>query len=263
MFDLTLAAISWEPEIRGATAVLIGFVVLCGSVYLLLATNSGARTGLLLAIAGLFGWMAIMGVIWWIYGIGWVGDAPSWHAVEVNWGRPEQAVTEPLRDDPELDDWIELASDNPSFGEISAATSVALTAGNPPPFDAAGDFIVLDIHEIGGKPDRDGDSLVDRVTHRITNTLRITHPVHYAVVRVQGVVDQGETPAGQAPPRPIADEDAPIVALVLERDLGNLRLNPAVFTFFCTVVFGITANALHRRDKMEAENRARSEPLEV
>ena len=81
VLDLTLAAISWEPEIRGALAVLIGFVVLCGSVYLLVATNSGARTGLLISIAGLFGWFSIMGVIWWIYGIGWIGDAPSWQTV--------------------------------------------------------------------------------------------------------------------------------------------------------------------------------------
>ena len=27
--------------------------------------------------------MAIMGIIWWIFGIGWVGASPSWHMVEV------------------------------------------------------------------------------------------------------------------------------------------------------------------------------------
>lgn len=263
MFDLTLAAISWEPHIRGALAVLIGFVVLCGSVYLLLATNSGARTGLLLAICGLFGWMAIMGTVWWAYGIGWAGDDPSWSAVEVNYGDPSTAVTEALREDPELEDWELLAADNPAFGELQASTGVALTEGNPAPFESAADFIILDIHETGGKPDREGDSTVDRVTHKITNSLRLTHPTRYAVVRVQRVVDQGEPPPGAPPFTPIADETQPVVALVLVRDLGNLRLQPAAFTFFCLVVFGITANVLHRRDKAEAENRARTEPLGV
>lgn len=259
MFDLTFAAISWEPHIRGMSAVLIGFVVLCGSVYLLLATNSGARTGLLLAIAGLFGWMSIMGIIWWMYGIGWVGDSPSWYAAEINWGQPEAAVTEVLQEDPELEDWSPIPQEDAAFGELQAAATDALTEAGS--FETAGDFIIIDAHETGGKPDRASDSVVDRVTNRISNTLRVTHPTHYAVVRVQQVVDQGPPAPGEAPPTPIADESQPVVHLVLIRDIGNLRLLPAVFTFFCMVVFGITANALHRRDKMEAENRARTEPV--
>jgi hypothetical protein len=260
-FDLTLAAISWEPHIRGMLAVLIGFVVLCGSVYLLLATNSGARTGLLIAIAGLFGWMSIMGVVWWVYGIGWAGDAPSWRAVEINWDGGETAVTEIVSEDPSLESWDAIPSDNPSFGELSAATSDALIEAGA--FESAADFIILDAQETGGKPDRSGDSTVDRVAHKITSSLRLTHPPHYAVVRVQPVVDQGPPAPGEAPPTPIPDEDEPVVALVLERDIGNLRVPPAAFTFFSLVVFGITANVLHRRDKREAENRARTEPLGV
>jgi len=79
---LTLA-FGWEPEIRGITVVLIIFLVLCGSVYLLLATNLGARLGMLVALAGFFGWMTIMGAIWWVYGIGYQGSLPSWRPVEV------------------------------------------------------------------------------------------------------------------------------------------------------------------------------------
>lgn len=263
MLDLTLAAISWEPQIRGALAVLIGFVVLCGSVYLLLATNSGARTGLLLAIAGLFGWLSIMGIIWWVYGIGWVGDSPSWHAIEINYDDGQTAITEEVAEDPELETWDEVPAADPAFGELQASTGEALTDGNPPAFEAEGDYEIIDIHETGGKPDRQSDSVVDRVANKVTNTLRITHPPHYAVVRVQEVLEPGELQPGQAPPTPERDPDAPVIALVLERDLGNRRLTPAAFTFFSMVVFGVTANALHRRDKMEAENRARTEPLVV
>src|SRR3546814_19232320 len=42
--------------------------------------------------------MAIMGSIWWIYGIGMQGEAPSWHVVEYNAGDVEAAVTERVRD---------------------------------------------------------------------------------------------------------------------------------------------------------------------
>lgn len=261
MFDLTLAAISWEPHIRGILAVLIIFLVLCGGTYLLVATNTGARKGLLISIAGLFGWMSIMGIIWWIYGIGWAGDDPSWRAVEINWDGGETSVTEVVQEDPSLESWETIESDNPDYGELQAtATDALVEAGS---FESAADFVILDMHETGGKPERDGDSLVDRVGYRITSTLQFTHPPHYAVVRVQEVIDQGELAPGEAPPTPEADPEAPVVALVLERDLGDLRLKPAAFTFFSMVIFGITANVLHRRDKREAENRARTEPLGV
>ena len=74
----TLLAVGWEPEIRGALTVIIGVVALMGSVYLILGTNMGARLGLLVALAGLFGWMATMGAIWWTYGIGLQGRQPTW-----------------------------------------------------------------------------------------------------------------------------------------------------------------------------------------
>lgn len=263
IFDFTLAAMAWEPTIRGALAVLIGFVVLCGSVYLLLATNSGARTGMLLAIAGFFGWMSIMGIIWWVYGIGWVGQAPSWHAIEIDFGGGSTAVTEVVAKDPTFETWDPIPQSDPAYGELQAVAGDELTEGNPAIFDSEGDFVIHEVYETGGKPDRASDSLIDRVTNKITNTLRITHPPHYAVVEVQRVIDPGPLEPGTAPPTPEADPNEPEIALILERDLGNLRLNPAVLTFFSMVVFGITANVLHRRDKAEAENRARTEPLAV
>ena len=78
----TLLAINWEPELRGILTVMIGAAVWMGSVYLILGTNLGARLGFLVSMAGLFGWMALMGAIWWMYGIGLQGDLPSWQPVE-------------------------------------------------------------------------------------------------------------------------------------------------------------------------------------
>ena len=78
-----LLAIQWDPDITGYLAVAIGVVVLCGSVYLLLATNVGTRLGFLISLCGLAGWMFLMGIIWWVYGIGLVGDGPVWSPVQV------------------------------------------------------------------------------------------------------------------------------------------------------------------------------------
>ena len=73
----TLLAISWQPELRGIVVVLIAVVVLIGGTYLIVGTNLGARLGVLVVLAGFFGWMMTMGAIWWTYGIGLKGPEPS------------------------------------------------------------------------------------------------------------------------------------------------------------------------------------------
>ncbi len=56
-----LLAVNWEWELRGTLIVIISVGVLCGSLYLILGTNLGARLGFLVALAGLAGWMFLMG----------------------------------------------------------------------------------------------------------------------------------------------------------------------------------------------------------
>lgn len=90
---LVFGGVSWEPEIRGALVVLVGGTVLFGSVWLLLTTNIGNRLGALNALAGFFGWMFILGTIWWIYGFGLIGDAPTWQPKEVVFGSLSTAAT--------------------------------------------------------------------------------------------------------------------------------------------------------------------------
>ncbi len=99
-----LAAIQFDPHVRGVLVVLVGVGVLVGSVYLLLATNTGIRNGFLIAMAGLFGWMASMGAVWWIYGIGLRGKDPSWVAKEINFSRSDRAVNEVLNQLPPSQD---------------------------------------------------------------------------------------------------------------------------------------------------------------
>ena len=78
---MTLLAIGWEPELRGLLTVVIGFVILCGSVYMIMATNIGSRLAFLVAATALAGWMMLMGIVWMIYGIGLRGPDPTWQPV--------------------------------------------------------------------------------------------------------------------------------------------------------------------------------------
>src|SRR4051794_36010030 len=86
MRSLTLfAGLAFDPGFKGILVVLTGVAVLGGSVYLLLATNTGARLGLLIALAGLFGWLTILTLTWWIQppGNGPRGTNASWKPVEI------------------------------------------------------------------------------------------------------------------------------------------------------------------------------------
>ena len=64
---LSLLAVNFEPQLRGIIIVAIAVGVLIGGTYLVVGTNLGARLGFLVVLAGLFGWMAIMGSTWSTY----------------------------------------------------------------------------------------------------------------------------------------------------------------------------------------------------
>ena len=78
--------IDFDPFIRGWLVVGVAVLVLYGSICLVIGTNTGARTGLLITLTALFGWFTIMGSVWWIYGIGLKGPTPKWRPIEVNRG---------------------------------------------------------------------------------------------------------------------------------------------------------------------------------
>jgi len=85
MQQLLFAGLSFDPAIRGILVVTIAVAILGGSVYLIVATNTGARLGLLITLGSLFGFLSILTGYWWIQppGIGPSGQAPTWKAVEI------------------------------------------------------------------------------------------------------------------------------------------------------------------------------------
>lgn len=343
----TLAAIGFDPEIRGILVVATGAIVLFGSIWLILATNSGVRLASLIALAGFFGWMAIMGGFWWIRGIGYVGESVSWHILDFNRGAIGESSVDVARDlpdperlqgqgfliageglaagvdamseftaeidkesdefdgvDPEVvqaawlrqqqrnrsttlsqvfsvaPDFVEEAFEDgrlPTLngweimntadaGEAQSAASAAILEQDGFDFEASTEFKFLDAFRIGGKPrlDRDIDPLctfcgdnLRRGWHWISNSARIKNPPEYAVVQLRAIDEEALiVEEGQAPRFPAVDEEAPIISVVMIRDLGNLRFPPAMVTLGSLLIFLALCYMLHLRD-LETMKRVR------
>lgn len=281
-----IAGIAWDPQIRGFLALGVGIVVLLGSVYLVLVTNVGVRLGFLVAATAFWGWLFIMGSVWWLYGtVGMLGDLPTWQVTEVVYpdlqesGLPEArsldtAVLpspEKLADlegtayedvrkavEPELDGWLLLPESNPSFGEAKATVDEHFSADplTDLEVDSSDDYVTTYSFERGGKEKLDANpSRLDRIIRKFETTfVEIKHPPHYAIVQVHPVLKQ-ETEPGQPPPLPKVDDSKPTVSVIMERDLGTRRLPGAMLTLSSAIVFGLLANTLHRRDRRVAEVR--------
>lgn len=241
-FDL-----AWDPTIRAILVVGFAMLVLPGSIYLLLGTNLGIRLGFLVALAGVFGWLTIMALIWTMYGIGYVGRSPAWEVREaVTSSSATDTSAAQLTEAHDLSMWRELAADDPARGEAQAAAGAAIAgkAAPLPMFDTDTDYVVIDAFEKGGKK-----------KSFINGILPGPHPPHYAVVQVERA-KVVVVPFGETPPKASPDPNEPVISVVLERDLGNKRLPPALLALGSLIIFGVTCNVLHRRDKLVTAARA-------
>ena len=128
---------TWDPGFRGVLTVAVAVAILMGSVYLILATNSGARLGFQLALTGFFAWMTVMGTIWSIYGIGPKGPAPTWKVVDTVRTAPCTSLTsadvpdgcdETVQSDVEVATEVPLPSQLPDPVEVRDGSDVLLAA---------------------------------------------------------------------------------------------------------------------------------------
>lgn len=241
MTENLLFALSWNPQVRGGLYVLIAVVILCGSGVLILGTNLGGRLGFQAGAAGLFGFFVIIGATWWVYGIGPQGEAPTWvPRFEVS-GDLSQVDSEILEGFPR--GWEELDLADPAVADALPVSDAALTGGEEGDgiFDSPADYLPVAALEKGGETYGPFGVFNFR-------PLNLFHKPHYLIIQVQAVEPQEAVP-GAAPPRPRVDPDATPVAVVMVRDLGSLRLNPAVFTIASMLLFGLLVYQLHTRDK--------------
>lgn len=243
-----LAALTWDPQIRGASIALVGIFILMGSVYLLLATNMGAKLGALLAIAGLTGWMGTMGAVWMVFGIGLKGHEPAWVVRDVVTGEAAQSTEEVMESFPD-DGWERLTTGDAQLADAVASADRALAPsaggeegghanagiGEKPveefesPFGSTSDYVLLDGFAKGGE--------------NYFFTLR--HRPHYTVVRVKPSFFETTPPGIRAQP----DFSGPTTTVVMIRDLGSLRFPPFMFMITSFTIFGVACYSLHQRDK--------------
>jgi hypothetical protein len=246
---MMLGSISWDPFIRGMLIVVVAALLLPGSVYLLLATNTGVRVGFLLAAAALFGWLVIMGFVWAVFGIGDPGRVPTWKVSEIITGDISQSTT--LTDFPK--GFTKLPPGNPELGDATSAADKALAASAapaapeggtvkppkfPPPFSQPTDYVV-----VAGFT-RDPTTVWHIRQHKITPW---GHSKHVDVIQVQPVVPTPDT--GGAPIKPQPDTTKPITSLVIVRDLGSVRQPAIVLTGGSLIIFLVICYVLHERDK--------------
>lgn len=247
-----LAALSWDPQIRGFAIFLAGLVLLPGSVYLLLATNMGARIGFVLALTGLAGWMTINGAVWMVFGIGLKGEEPHWKALEMVTGPASQSLLDVMDDFPG-GGWEELRPGNAILADAQATADQLLAPASADagggggegaeeepepdpvaerfesPFSTTEDYVLLDGYRLGGED----------------YFLSLRHRPHYVVVRVKPALFE-DPPAGL---RPQPDLTAPTTAVIMIRDLGSVRLPPFLVMVASATVFGVCCWSLHQRDK--------------
>jgi len=261
----TLLAINWQPELRGILIVVIAVTVLMGGVYLILGTNLGARLGFLVALAGLAGWMLLMGITWAIYGIGLRGKDPTWaevpgrtvlqdtgalytgggfdHRIEIPPGTsyPDQAalVAQEFKDE----GWTPLSESDTQFGQ---AASAAGTFPEETKAFSAGEFKAVNVFDIGGERyPMIGDF----------DLFAFFHKPHHVVVEVAPLVATRTEP-GRAPAAAEIDTTRQHQYVFMVRDLGTRRQPAFVLTFGAGIIFFVLCWLLHRRERTLVANRS-------
>jgi hypothetical protein len=251
----------WYPTILGVLTVIAAVGLFCGTIYLLLATDLGARLGFVVAAAGLSGFMVLLSLLWITTSSPLNtlrGRQPSWKPVEVLEGgdlaRSKIPAVRDIREEGRLDDVAEQANikaavdtlvvtsaEDPAEEEVGATSEYAIYA-------AADDYIVTDFFVTGG-----GDifSQVDVEVNGEFPLLHVSlHEPKYAVVDICAADKEAAVvPFGEPPPDPVCNEDEPINTLVLELDLGSVRVPPIVAFIGSSILFGLCLLSLHWRER--------------
>ncbi|MHB8465594.1 MAG: hypothetical protein ACYDH6_02130 [Acidimicrobiales bacterium] len=269
-----VAALSWDPQLRGALILLTAILILPGSVFLILATNTGAKVGFLLAAAGLSGWLLVLNLIWLGYGIGYKGTQPSWVVKEIVTGdlvghSTTKAVVGTVGDHATAfpNGWTRLPSGNPTLAQalpvadkalIPAAVGTTASSAFPPPFKTTQDYV-----DIAGFTKGGHNYLVNLFGYKIYWRVRrhfvyFKHQPHYLVVRVQPSLPSITT-AGAAATLPAADASQPLTSVVMQRDVGSLRLPPILGALSSLIIFVVICERLHSREKEIARRKAEDE----
>ena len=250
----------WYPTIIGILVVAAAIALFCGSVYVLLATNLGARLGFLIAFTGLMGFMVLLTVLW-MFTTSPLntlrGSIPAWQVQQVVSSLHDKSVPANLRDAPTKGKVIGTTQ----AAVIKAAVDARLVTVQPVAtftlpadtnkfarFTTVTDFKEVKFYEVGGsKP-----HLID---------WQLNHQPLYAVVQFCGVLPNN-LPFGLPPPTPTCDPTSTKSGFaILKFSYGSLRIPPFVAFLASSILFGLGLLALHWREKDERAAKAAAERL--
>ena len=258
----------WYPTILGVLVVIAAIGLFCGTVYMLLATNLGARLGFLVAIAGLSGFMVILSLLWLTTASPLntlKGRIPQWRAVESLKGgdlaRSSIPAVQTIHTTGRKVDLAEQANIKAAVDQVIVTPTLETgstldTAGSKfAIYQAATDYIVKNAYETGG-----GNlfSQFDVQTGSPFPWIHFSlHKPRYGVIDICPVdTAKAIVPIGEPIPDPVCDTSKPIQSLVFERDLGSVRVPPFVAFVAFSILFTISLLGLHWRERDLLERQA-------
>lgn len=254
----TLEKTIWYPTILGALAVVAGICLFCGSVYLLLGTNLGARLGFLVSFTGLTGFLVVLSLLWMTTASPLntlKGRLPGWEVLEVV-DDIGSAKTGEVRD-------IAVAANEAEGADIAnvkaAVDEAVVTKVSTPTvevdpndnrfanFDDVTQYMVLETYVIGGSSPKFWKG-------------QIKHTAKFAVVQYCATAEV-EPVFGLPPldPECASGADAQKGYVVLEFDLGSVRVPPFMAFLLFSALFGLGLLCLHWREKDLAAAKAAEE----
>jgi hypothetical protein len=245
----------WYPTILGILVVVAGIGLFCGSIYLLLGTNLGARLGFLVAFTGLAGFMVILSSLWITTSSPLntlKGRIPAWQVQQVV-KSPSDVKYAQARKLTKQQKVNTIEAANVKAAVDARLVTIPPTAIHKPTpeenkfakFDKVTEYQAVNTYEIGG-------------SNPNFLAFQFTHKPLVAVVQVCAV-QPTNTPFGVPPPKPVCDKTSDKNGfVVLKKDLGQLRLPPILAFIAAWVLFGLGLLGLHWRERDETE-RARQQ----
>lgn len=267
----------WDPTILGILVVLSGVVLFCGSTYLLLATNIGARLGFQVAFAGLAGIMVILS-------LSWVttqtplnspkGRTQLWKTIPCPEDNKDCAVVDKL-EDASIEAISSINRDNvkpieiEKYQSLRSAVEAALVivqaegeaeAPEQPNAEFESGALVLTKAPVdaAGIPNKNGtETLKEYILGGETSNLfwhtQKVAAVEFCAKELQPS-DAGfdpRFPNGNPNVKPTAPGCDPTVAhrwLLLEYDYGSIRLPAFTYLFFSLAAFAVALYAMHTHE---------------
>jgi hypothetical protein len=258
----------WNPTIIGVLTVLCAVGLFCGSTYLLLGTNLGARLGFLVAAAGLSGFLVLLTTLW-LTTPGQAtgnsdldpphGNSASWKVVEIV-DTPAQSKIAPVRElpakgregDPTLITQVKPAID----AAIVAAPPIAGQPAPNQPFNTLG--IASSTDYLLTFPGAKSYQYIDKTKNFFWHRHRYA-ALEICLARIDEVTN---SPATDAKGNPVCDPLKPTHFAVLSYDYGSVRKPVVFYWLFSLIFFGLSILGLHWWEKDErARKRAALAPV--